>query len=1144
MPIEPFEFTYTLTSQASENEVLNALGKTRVKEFEPKSFFFTESNIPEQTSSTCAYGPDGTTKFNITTQFDLTDKKAYAVTSGQVLIVPQSGTGNETKVNVFIKPLSHIDVGVPIKYYVYRGLKKASFINTVDTVNYIITEGSVSNPFMAKVWIDLKGLNPDIGTEVPATVFGFNTANPIDTRLDAKFFNVVEDTTTEDHKIYNLPIIAAGQHFGEFADNTGGFEIVLNDGFYYQEKSDTGFEFDMKYAKSAKVTLNTADIVATPDVSEKIYRENVQKFLDPAAFYGAHITEKEKGQITVVDTSAKYSSKEDIYDNVVSKFYNKHKCYLYIQCNRGRSFNFDETLGTEPLKIGVSETVLPREYKTDGWPIIISDFEQTHNDGETDAKKGVNNLLFELKFKTVNKKASLYNTYGNCANDAVKGNFLSSEALIDDENIATQEYTNTIKYKLINNYNLSSASLTTKSIASFIYINQEEKEVEYFNDFFGPINIKPIIKLHYAIPNSVIQKVINKKLKLKIRDGIPYISDQGLIINGQLTSPIPPALPDDNRTRLYVLKKLNSTNDEDRTFSQFLSTDSGYGYASTKEEYGAYVYGNKTYTIWKGKITDGSEAINTLQLINFEEDTNVTNFMQLGLTEVDFNNLIYNSDEIIDHSTHIPADATNLFFHLDDSGITQNSTYKKYKLGIKYQIYSLLGYTESVVYPTSNDVYIYTIDGYYFFTKNFSEKFEFAEEFGDAVINFRTKPDYAGEFGFDWLRVGDNGEPSYENSIVSGYEERSWSGFDWDTEYDTSPEAFEALKKEYINIKTRKSNEIYYVPYLNIYPQSAIGTPAPPSTVSIKGELVIDEDLEKISYEYDTSLFSVISDPSTQSMTPLGLLGGSSRTVSATITCLKEFEKDQIIKVIATSKNPDELTREKVIGVIKVCKNSKQANRKTVQAVFVRVKTNVKNSTSFDADPEFTYPNFIGIDEKNHLSKTLFQSLIYGENFETCIYELDMSTNLEFQEGGEFFEDPYILDNGPVQDYLITKLNNEAPKFKNYIKVFVFAVKGKGSDPLVGRANGIGSRSCAIYQDRNIATLSHEFLHAVGLYHTHADGSIDNPNQKYVYPNANNLSTTDKPKATNNIMSYNGALRKTTWKWQWKILKSILNKKI
>jgi hypothetical protein len=1143
MPIEPFDFTYTLTSQASENEVLNALGKTRVKEFEPKSYFFTESSLPAQANATGSYGPDGTTKFNITTQFDLANKKAYAVTSGQVLIVLQSGAGNEAKVNVFIKPLSHIDVGVPIKYYVYRGLKKESFIDVNN--NILIRNTTTNTPFMTKVWDDLIYFNnlTDPYPAIPATLFGYTTTDTADTRLDAKFFNVVEDTTTDENKIYNLANIEAGQHFGEFADNTGGFEIVLNDGFYYQEKSDTGFEFDMTYAKKQKVTLDIADIAGNPTILEKIYRENVQNFLDPAAFYGAHITEKENGEIKVVDTAAKYSSKEAIYRNIVSKFYNKHKSYFYIQCNRGRSFNFDGILGTEPLKIGVSETVSPSLYQTNGWPIIISEFEQTHATEETDAKKGVNNLSFQLKFKTINKNVTLYNSYGNCANETLEGNFLTSKALVDETNIATQDYTNTVKYKLTNNYNLGgNTSLTTKGIASFIYINHEEKEVDYFNDFFGPINIEPLIKVNEGISNSVIKKASNKKLKLKSKDGILSVYNQELVINGKVTASIPSSLSEDSRTRLYVLKKLDSIKISETKSNEYMSSSDGYSYANTKEDYNAYIYGDKSYTVWKGKIGHGAGKINTLQLINFEQDTNTTDFIQLGLTEVDFNKLIYNSEEIIENSTHIPADATNIFFHLDDSGIVQtNTVYKKYKLGVKYLSNNVLMFS----FPT-DVIDIYTIDGLYFFTKRYSEKFEFAEEFGIRAFYFVTKTGYNGEFGFDRLKTGDvPGETSYEDSIISGYEEKQWTGTSWNTQFDSPDEAFQALKKEYINIKTQVEQEIYYVPFLNIFPSDA-STTGLPSTVELNVSTSSYGSSDIISYSYDNSLFSVSSTPTVGNELPY-----------ITITCLKEFDKDQIIKAIASSENPDGTVKEKVIGVIKVCKNSRVTNREELKIVFVKVITDINNDGNLDIFPVnyplFRDPDFISVEEEKQLKNTLYQALIYKENIMTSIYTLDMSGDERFKKDGTntYYRkviatpsDEYLLDQtDEMQKYLIDELKVQQPQYNDFLKVFVFAVKGitENNFELGGKANGMESKSCAIYKGRSVSTLAHEILHAIGLHHTHdnntsKDDDIE-PNQKYTY----HYGLTDPEKSTDNIMSY-GSGKKTTWKWQWKILKSILNK--
>jgi hypothetical protein len=1142
MPIEPFDFTYTLTSQSEENEVLNTLGKGRIKEFEPKSYFFTESTIAAQSSAEGAYGPDfveTNTKFNITTQFELANKKAYAVTSGQVLIVPQSGDENESKVNVFIKPLKNVDVGVQIKYYVYRGLKKELFINSS---NNILPKSRANTPFMAKVWTDLitfNKLTEQPTLEIPASLFGYTTTETDTNSLDAKFFNTYDITSTDENKAYNLPIIEAGQYFGEFLDNKGGFEIVLNEGFYYQEKSDTGFQFDLRYAKAEKAVLDLAEITNNPNISEKIYRENVQKFLDPAAFYGAHITEKEKGEIKVVDNNAKYNTKADIYNNIVSKFSNKNKCYIYLQGNTGRSFNFDETLGTDPLKIGVSETLIASPYKTNEWPIIINEFEQTHTEEENNKRKGLNDLSFQFKFKTINKNVTLYNTHGVCENEKIEGNFLINTALYDEANIATQEYTNKVNYSLINNYNLNGSSLLTKCIATFIYINYDEKEVEYFNDFFGPIDIKPVIRVHYPISSSLIQKVDNKNLKLKFKDGYASIYTQGVVTIGNYTV-IPPSLPDDNRTRLYVLKKSDTTENENRTFTQYSSADSGYGFATNKDEYGAYIYGDKSYEIWKGKIIDGTDVIDTLQLINFEQDTNPTNFMQLGLTEVDFNKLIYNSEEI-ENSNHIPADATNLFFHLDDSGITQNSIFKKYKLGIKYQMSNLIGYIETITYPTISDIYVYTIDGYYFFTKKFSEKFEFAEEFADSTINFRTRSDYDGGFGFDWLRVGDTGEPSYESSIVSGYEESNWTGFDFDTEFDTEAEAFQALKKEYVSIKTQKSDEIYYVPYLNIYPQNAIGTPQPPSKLNLKGLVAINKNLQQINYKYDTNLFSIASTPGPTNMP---LTAGPVYDIDIEITCLKEFDRDQVIKVMATNMGANE--KEKVIGLIKVCKNSRSANRQNLKIVLARVRVNINGTMS----EGLFFP-----DEKKALSYGLYQSFVYGEIEEVILLLDDNLKHPEFAAGGKYIDARNEIKwyEDDLHDHLRAQLIKGNSKYKNYFMCFSFDERS-ATHPEKSSVNGLaqdyGIQNVVIFKQRVPlsgigTTLIHEVLHGLGLYHTHraeGTGTIESPDAKYVFQHADHIPKTDILKATDNYMSYNRNNRKTTWHWQWKIIADNIKK--
>jgi hypothetical protein len=1144
MPTTLFDFLYKFNSESAQNEEINAVAKSRVKEFMPSSYFFTEGGLTAQTASSDAYGPIDSSSFRITTRFGLTNKKAFAVTSGQVLVLPQTGSQNAAKVNVIIKPLKNIDVGIPIKYFIYRGLKKNMFVNGLDILE---SNDSTNTPFMKKVWADLKTFNNlvDPLPNVPAALFGYNETEADTITIDQKFFNLHDETTANVNKNYSLAIIEAGQYFGDFFDN-GGFEIVLDDGAYYQENPDTGFVLDLSYGRSDDVLLDVAHIIGSPNVSEKIYRENVQKFLDPAAFYGAHINEKENGEIKVINTpdTNKYSTRSDIYEYIVSKFYNKNKFYLYIQAERGRSYNFDDVLGTNPIKIGVAESVAPSSYLTNNWPIIIREVEQTHTAEESDAKKMMNNVSFQLKFGTPEKILSIYNNYGNCANGDVNGDFLLNESLIAPENIPTQDYTNMINYRLINTYSLlGSTALTVKSIASFIFItSNEKKQLNYFNDFFGPINIEPLIKPSPETSN-VIQKSVNQNLKIQYW-GLDNTSASqfGMIFNGLLLPPVLPAPPVDNRTRLYVLKKLSSTDPLNREFNSYASQDAGYGVASNADEYGTYVYGNKNYKVWKGKITDASDTIESLQLVNLDAEGNVTNFMSFGLTEIEFNRLIYNSDTVA--AGHIPTGATNFFFHIDETSLVEGTNYQRYKMGIKYDPHTG---ASTIVYPSvANTVYVYTVDGYYFFTKGFTEKFEFAEKFADVEINFRTLSTYTGEFGFDWLRIGDNGEAfTYEQSIISGYEQRF--GTDTNTFYDTPPEAYQALRKEYINLPLQRNNQMYYVPYLNIYPITAVGTPIPPSTVTLKARVsIVDFDLlvTKYDLEYDKTLFTVSLGGTFPEYGPI------SYDVNMTVTCLKEFDKDQYIKVIATGQMPGLTPTTRIAGIVKVCKNSRLANRREQKIVMISVKTNI-TSTAGGIKTGTIYGDEVAI-----LSNSLYQCFVYARvtnPLGTSIL-LDLSGDPKFQVGGHYINnggiyrnitDDVALPEQGVFVYLNNKFHAQTGNiYKNYFTVFMFGVRA--NNPFtVGRVQDIGKKSVALFSTRsNNLTLSHETLHGLGLYHTHADGMITSLDQKYTYPNHNDptLLAPNKPKATDNIMSYSGPIRKSTWKWQWKIMVSRLKK--
>ncbi|MFK7002188.1 hypothetical protein V3I07_15015, partial [Flavobacterium oreochromis] len=97
----------------------------------------------------------------------------------------------------------------------------------------------------------------------------------------------------------------------------------------------------------------------------------------------------------------------------------------------------------------------------------------------------------------------------------------------------------------------------------------------------------------------------------------------------------------------------------------------------------------------------------------------------------------------------------------------------------------------------------------------------------------------------------------------------------------------------------------------------------------------------------------------------------------------------------------------------------------------------------------------------------------------------------------------------------------------------VFVINDPVYDNAAGQIEDVSVKNLILFKNRNNYTICHETLHGLGLYHTHKDGVITEPNRKFVYKDAR----VDPTHATDNIMSYNGALRKSTWYWQWKIIR-------
>lgn len=455
------------------------------------------------------------------------------------------------------------------------------------------------------------------------------------------------------------------------------------------------------------------------------------------------------------------------------------------------------------------------------------------------------------------------------------------------------------------------------------------------------------------------------------------------------------------------------------------------------------------------------------------------------------------------------------------------------------------------------------------------------ESISNVIVEFRPLSTWQGEFGFDWLRIDDGAatlETPYYVCLQNGYEKPTKR--DLNTEYESKGEAFKELEKEYQKITIRRANTPlltkYYVPWLNIYPEKISNTvnttPQPPCEV----ELNILLDIEGISpdqirIEFNKKYFRIDGKDGTDStpvlITDTGV--GNKRKIQQTIKikCIEEFETQQSIVVYAYPQGSmlktveEQKIERKLAGKIIVCPNSnkeKIRNRRYIKVVLVKVKTNIDGISRMGGfgNTQDT------LGEKDTLQQFFYQALTYAKLIETTKDNqgntidiiLDLSNDTDFKlhrdDLGTPINSVFIDNNGNIKDNdnLISILKQKFNKqtSNKYIKdliIFAFdetcpnsrdpryVINGFADHIKMGNKT-IFKKALVLFNTRKDKTLSHEALHTMGLFHTHRDGTIYDSDQKFIFTNGND----DPINATDNIMSYN-RIRRSTWHWQWKIIK-------
>ncbi|MGG9960014.1 hypothetical protein [Ferruginibacter sp. SUN106] len=314
-------------------------------------FFSSEKDLPGQIAGN-SYGPMSPTQFRVTSVFNgvaiSAEPMAFAVTSGHIFLVKQAGT---SKINLVLKPDSLPKGLPPVRYFIYRGLKRDDFYKkSKDEIKEAAPNDSelISHILKAK-----EGKN--------AAVFNYGQL-PDTMLIDNLFF----DKNNTFHHVW------AGTSLGRFdslvpggASTDYGFEIILD---------EPGYNASIGIAKK---DVNIIDIPATTTGEEDVALSSVLAYIDPAAYYGSFCAALE----VVID---KKNMTSDLIYPVLKKFTTKNTVYVDLRNEEGNPLDWfasaDPTIKITANAASASST-LPINYRNQfSFPlhILLAGFDSPH----------------------------------------------------------------------------------------------------------------------------------------------------------------------------------------------------------------------------------------------------------------------------------------------------------------------------------------------------------------------------------------------------------------------------------------------------------------------------------------------------------------------------------------------------------------------------------------------------------------------------------------------------------------------------------------------------------------------------------------------------------------------------------------------
>lgn len=1025
------------------------------KEYKPSSCFFADytklatASTAIETIKLDSFGPvptglDSANKLIYsssqyrTTSFvratDATPVKVLAVCAGRILIQPSTASG---KVNIILIPKDGIS-SLRIKYFVYRNVTKDDLLLSSTTM-----QKTDSNTFTAEhpapemlmnIWDNYTKSNKGVTPPTLDSVnIGYNESATGDTLIDAYLANLLKGGAC---RIYDCK---AGEHLGYFTEKLG-LDVVLDYGDCVLDYQTQSFNLNLAYARESEHVFNTSTV--TGDSNIKRYQEYILQFMDAAAFWGSHIN---CGVITLAK-NVDVNSVSEVYTNVLNRFQTASKQYIYITEERGRSYGYYDALGSQRTVSFelTSGTFNSASYASSSWPILIKEFAFSGSVAEKSTAYGY--LQYNIAPSIVNEKHISMDVFAPDDADPI---MYYPHKYEPDVTGSTQK-TDLIEFPIhVNN----GANLC----ANFLLISCNLVQTAPLENYFNHLFPARIIPSNYSTTDTDGYTKWGIYDRNRMVNLLPVFDLGAKMYNKVVTD-----TQNGVRRRLYMsIIKENTKQTSSLASAQYQKLNvtpgaPGANQISTADKYAVSVYGDTNFSVYRGKFTDTAltatdKTVYSLSLINTDDFEAKKSFFQLGITEEEYTRLKSN--------TSFPANIGNVFFKLKEIYTTeiQNNDYRKFELGYTYE--DLSDNTINPIYPSNTCVYVYTMDGFYFFSAAYSASQAYCSKFANVTVNFRplvvdnteeetidgttylhqknlTETDstkvYNGEFGFDYLRVGDNNignykEIPYAQIIVNGYRPQfentvgdllykiGTSENEWDPllgvsngieticginsykallrDYNVIPTLNEnfvdyvitsptirnytILSEDQINVRFPKIYTQYYIPYLNLFSKEvsdAIASEpnivtAPPYQANLR--VVINKTNANDTYNFEFEYNAEL----------FGVVSCIENETSTeyystvTITCNKSFDTNQQIRVWAYLKTESE-ENKKLAGYILLGAND-YLYQKKMKVVCIPVSLNPTGTS-------ICRPEIITDEYKIFLQKLHYQNFLIStvENYE------------------------------------------------------------------------------------------------------------------------------------------------------------------